>query len=206
MWINQQIYGNYRNRTFNDIFPSVEEFKDAYEEFNDGIIDNGFTNDKSLPTVWTLLSARYGNSTVASENETQFKWKVFAIIFQYGPTWERQLEVQKDIRALKIEDLQQGGKAIYNTALNPAQPVAGSKGASSGEGTQTTEELTYINQQNTTNYKKSKIDAYALLADIMKTDVTGSFLNKFKSLFLTVVSPELPLWYVTNTAEVDDNE
>ena len=47
------------------------------------------------------------------------------------------------------------------------------------------------------------MDAYAMLIALLETDVTESFLDKFKKLFLKVVQPELPLWYATNI--VDDN-
>lgn len=67
-------------------------------------------------------------------------------------------------------------------------------------------ELKYINQQNTTNYKKSLPEAYAILIELLNTDVTSRFLAQFAKLFLKVVSPEIPLWYVTDRRdpEVDD--
>lgn len=200
---DMDLYGNYRNRKFNDIWPEVESFASDYVEFNDSnIIDNSISN-AAINTLFYLLSARYGNSTVASANEYQFKLKVFSTIFMYGPTWEKRLEIQKAIRNMDLEEIRKGGKAVYNTALNPAQPVAGGKGAATGDGTNTLEELTYINQQNTTNYKKSLPEAYAILTDLLETDVTAEFLDKFKKLFLTVVSPELPLWYISKKEDID---
>lgn len=205
----QNLYGNYRNRNFNDIYPEVDKFEQDYKEFNTGILDNSISSD-AIRTVWLLLSARYGNSTVASENEYQFKLKLFTTIFMYGPTWEKRIEIQKAVRGLINADgtisdeLRQGGKAIYNTALNPAQPVIGGKGNATGEGMNTLEELTYINSQNTTNYKKSLPESYSILVSLLETDVTAQFLDKFKKLFLTMVSPELPLWYITN--KEDDNQ
>lgn len=209
MGINQQLYGNYRNRTFNDIWNTVESFQSDYNDFSQGLIDNTISETAQV-TLFYLLSAQYGNSTVASANEYQFKMKVFSTIFMYGPNWEKRLEIQKAIRNLTIEEVERGGKAIYNSALNPSRPVSGGDNgavdASEGEGTNTLLELTYINQQNTTNYKKSKPEAYAIWYDLLKTDVTNEFLTKFKKLFLKVVSPELPLWYVSDKEDViDDN-
>lgn len=205
--INMNLYGNYRNRTFNDIWPEVTEFATDYNQFNSDILDNSISNT-AVNTVFMLLSAYYGNSTVASQNEYQFKLKLFSIIFMYGPTWEKRLEIQKGIRGLLKNgelspELLQGGKAIYNTALNPSNAV--SPDHSNMVGTNTLTELQYINSQNTTNYRKSTPEAYSILAEMLETDVTKEFLDKFKKLFLTVVSPELPLWYKTNT-EVDDDE
>lgn len=196
--INQLLYGNYRNKKFTDIWPSVEGFLKDYE-------DNGIQktiSETSATTLFYLLYARYGNSTIASNDINQFKYKVFTNIFMYGPTWEKRLQIQEDIRNLDLNEIMKGGKAVYNSALNPNQPVAADNG--NIEGTNTLQELTYINQQNTTNYVKSKPEAYAVLWELLKTDVSAYFLDTFKKLFLTVVSPELPLWYLET--EMEDGE
>jgi hypothetical protein len=86
-----------------------------------------------------------------------------------------------------------GSKAIYNTALNPSVSPS----------TSSLEELTYINSQNTTNYKRSKLEAYAQLLDLLEVDVTEEFLNKFKKCFKVFVAPEEPTLFVT---EIDDDE
>ena len=206
MW-NSFLYGNYRNNKFGDVYPDVETFQADYEEFNKGILDNKFQFPETVKTLWLLLAARYGDSTIASANEDQFKLKLFSTIFMYGPTWEKRLDVQKQIRALDIDDLRQGGKAIYNSALNPSNAVYDASGEYKG-GTNTMEELKYINQQNTTNYKKSLPEAYAIMIELLNTDVTSRFLSQFKKLFLTVVSPEVPLWYITDRTdpEVEDDD
>lgn len=208
--LHENLYGNYRNKKFTDIWSNVDAFLDDYK--NNGI--SASIADGSATTLFYLLYARYGNSTIASSDETQFKYKVFSTIFMYGPTWEKRLEVQKGVRQLLTVDkdgnpilsqeILDGGKAVYNTALNPAQPVAGGGGATAGEGTNTLDELQYINQQNTTKYKKSAVDAYAILTNLLETDVTEEFIAKFKKLFLTVVSPELPLWYITQEQGDED--
>lgn len=109
----------------------------------------------------------------------------------YGPTWEKRLEIQKDLREMSMDDLRESAKAIYNHSMNP----------STSPSTDTLEELLTINDQNVTKHRRSKTDAYALLISLLETDVTEEFLNKFKKLFLTVVTPELPLWYVTETID-----
>lgn len=183
----QNLYGNYRNRKFADIWGDVDDF---LQDYGDNGINTSISN-ASASTLYYLLYARYGNSTVASSDETQFKYKVFATIFQYGPTWEKRLEIQKALRELDIEELQKSATSIYNHSMNPSTKPS----------TQTLEELTTINDQNVTKHKRSKTDAYALLMGLLETDVTEEFLNKFKRLFLTVVSPELPLWYITEKGE-----
>lgn len=142
-------------------------------------------------TLFYLLYAKYGNNPIANRDVNQFKYKVFSIIFQYGPTWSKRVEIQEKLRALSEDDLIKGSKAIYNSAQNPSTKPS----------TSSLEELEYINAQNTTNYKKSKMDAYTQLWDLLATDVTSEFLNKFKNLFKMFVLNERPLVYVTETEE-----
>lgn len=203
MW-NKSLYGNYRERKFSQIWETVDAFT---ADWNESQIPK-LISDETAKTLYYLLYARYGNSTIASSDETQFKYKVFSTIFMYGPTWEKRLEIQQSVRDLDLDSLMDGGKAVYNQALNPGQAVAGGQGAAQGEGTNTLDELTYINQQNTARYKKSKVEAYTTLTNLLETDVTEEFIGRFKKLFLTVVQPEVPLWYVTdvNNDEEDDDE
>lgn len=196
--MGQPLYGNWRQRKFNDIYPELVYFQEDYDQFKEGIIDNT-VSQKGISTIWMLLSARYGNSTVASQNEEQFKMKLFSTIFMYGPTWEKRIDIQKKLRDMKIEDIQLGGKAIFNTALNPSTAVA--KDSQSSGGTNTLTELQYINQQNTSNYMKSVPEAYGILLQLLETDVTAEFIERFKKLFLTFVTPELPLWYDTELTQ-----
>lgn len=185
--ICQALYGNYRNLKFTDVWEEESSFSEDYQ-------NNGIKATISLTTITTLyylLYARYGNSTIASFDVNQFKYKVFSIIFMYGPTWEKRLEIQENVRNLDIEELQQSATAIYNHSYNPSTaPTTG-----------TMYELQTINEQNVAKHKRSRTDAYALLMTLLETDVTEEFLGKFKKLFLTVVSPELPLYY-----ESDENE
>ena len=177
------LYGNFRTRTFSEIWNSEETFT---EDYNTNGIPASISN-VSLKTLFYLLFARYGNSNIASSDETQFKYKVFSTIFMYGPAWEKRLDIQKKLIELSDEEIIKGSTAIYNQALNP----------SAAPSTSSLEELKYINQQNTTKYKKSKMDAYASLYSLIETDVTEQFIGRFKKLFITVVEPEKPLWYVT---------
>lgn len=177
------LYGNFRTRSFADIYTELQTFKEDYA-------DNGIPatiSDTNLTTLYYLLYARYGNSCIASSDETQFKYKLFSTIFMYGPAWQKRLEIQHDLVSMDIDEAMKGTTAIHNSALNPSQSPS----------TQSLEELNYINAQNTTKYKKSKLEGYATLYTLIETDVTEEFIDKFKKLFITVVEPELPLWYKT---------
>lgn len=188
MW-NKSLYGNYRQVTFTDVWQTAESFVSDYK--NNGIETT--ISDKTATTLYYLLYSRYGNSVLASSDTNRFKYDVWATIFSYGPTWEKRLEIQGKLRNLTDDELFTGATQIYNHAYNPGTAPS----------TSTLDELTAINEQNTSKNKKGKMDAYAMLIALLETDVTESFLDKFKKLFLKVVQPELPLWYATKT--VDDN-
>lgn len=141
--------------------------------------------EDSLRVLFYLLYAKYGNSPIANYDEEQFKFKVYSTIFQFGPTWEKKLEVQKKIRELNDEEIRLGSKQIFNKATNP----------SGDPSTCTLEEISYINQQDTANIKKSKLEGYATLLDLLETDVTGAFIEKFSICFKQFVMPENPLLY-----------
>lgn len=145
-------------------------------------------------TLYYLLFAKYGNNPIANLDETQFKYKVMSLIFSYGPTWEKRLSIQQSLRTLTEADLLAGSKAIHNAALNPSE----------APGTGTLEELGFINSQNTTNYKRSKMEAYGQLWDLLSTDVTSSFIEKFKVCFKQFVRPERTWIYVTEEEDSDD--
>lgn len=182
--LTNSLYGNYRTRKFTDIYDNVDAFLADYS-------DNGLpmlVDTTNMTTLFYLLYARYGNSTIASSDENQFKYKLFSLVFQYGPTWAKRLEIQDKVRNLTEDELRESAKSLYNHSYNPSTLPS----------TDTVDELLTINEQNVTKHRRSKTDAYALLNDLLETDVTEEFISKFKKLFITIVEPELPLWYVSN--------
>ena len=183
------LYGSYRQKRFTDVYESVEEFLADYKDC--GIPTT--ISDNSAQTLFYLLYGSYGNDVVASSDINRFKYKLFSIIFQYAPNWEKQLEIQNKLRALTEEDIRLGSRQIYNTAQNPSTEPS----------TDTTDELQYINNQNVTKNQRGVLEGYATLLSLLRTDVTQEFLNRFRKLFLTIVQPEEPLLYIT---EVDNND
>lgn len=146
---NVEMLPQYDTKLFNEIWESVNDF--CYDYQHVGIPTT--ISVQSATTLYYLLYAKYANNPLANYDENQFKYKVFSIIYSYGPTWEKKLSIQTRLRSLSEDDLIKGSKAIYNTALNP----------SDAPGTGTLEELDYINSQNTTNYKRSVMEAYGQL-------------------------------------------
>ena len=182
--ICDSVYGNYRTRKFADIWPSADAFIQDYQA--SAIPQKLKVADAT--TLYYLLYARYGNSSIANSDENQFKDKIFSTIYIGGATWAKKQEIQDKLREMTEDEILAGTKAIYNHAFNPQTAPT----------TNTVDELEYINEQNTTKYKKSKLDGYALLWAILNDGVTETFLREFRYHFLVVVEPQLPLWYVTD--------
>ena len=174
----------YNTKLFTDIYNNVDSFVADYNQINLG----GLTDPTLVTKLFYLLYAKFGNSPIANLDENQFKYKLFSTVFMYGPAWEKRLDIQNEIRNLSADDLLQGAKAIHNHALNPETDPS----------TADLTELTYINEQNTTNYTKSKMDAYGQLWSLISTDVTAEFLAKFNDCFKKFVKPANPLIYVTD--------
>lgn len=178
--MSNSLYGSFRNPKFTDVFGDVGTFIQEAEESYLNLLDRNH-----LGILYYLLYGNYGNSVIASDDIEQFKYKMWSIIFMYGPTWAKRLDIQEKLRNLSEDEIKKGSKAVYNHAYNP----------STAPSTATLTELTTIDNQNTTNYVRSTIEGYAALTDLLETDVTKEFIDKFKKLFLLIVQPEEKLLY-----------
>ena len=178
-------FPKYDTKLFTEIWESVNDF--CYDYQHIGIPTTISVN--SAMTLYYLLYSKYGNNPIANFDEEQFKYKIFAVVFQFGPTWEKRLDVQKKIRELSLDELREGSFAKFNHAYNPTEVPSGD------------DTLSYINEQNTTKYNKSKMDAYGQLWELLKFDVTGEFLSKFQHCFKQFVRPERTWIYVTEEDE-----
>lgn len=182
-------YGCYRTRTFSDIFPTQNAFIDGF--ISTPLGDTISTDE--LAKIWFILNSKYMNSHSSFSDENQFVMMVYQRVYAYGPTYVKKMEIQDKLRALDDDEILIGTKMIYNHAFNP----------NSEPSTDTLEEIETINDQNTSKVKKNKLQAYAELHSLLHSDLTTSFINKFKDLFLKIVEPQSPLWYVT---EEEDEE
>lgn len=186
----------YSTILFTQVWDNDEDFLKDYSNQNTKFVNKipALLDTTTATTLFYLLYARYGNSPIAFTDINQFKYRIFSIIWQYGPTWEKKLEIQEALRDLTVDQIQQGSKAIYNQALNPNTTPS----------TSSLDELTYINSQNTTNYKKGPLDGYAALNELLATDLTDKFLKKFQICFKRFISSEKPLLFITEETEEDD--
>jgi hypothetical protein len=166
----------YNTKTFTEVFDTYSDFKTEYTSTQKFpmVIDATDTEShvSNLQILYYLLYAKYGNSPIANYDENQFKTKMGAIIWQYGPTWEKKVEIQSTLRSLTENQIKTGisraisntgtvgtsgsntynnltstdsGQDIHNHAYNPATDPT----------TQTTIELNYINEQHVDKFGKT---------------------------------------------------
>lgn len=172
----------YRNKTFIEVYPDKDSFISDTQSRDYFPIT---ITEASAKTLYYLLCAKYRDNPISNEEEELFKIKLQSIIYQYGGAWEKKMEVQSKILALSDDELATGSKMIYNHAYNPdSDPKADA-----------TEPLDYINDQNITANKKSKIESYGTLWGAIRTDVSKQFIDKFKVCFRTFVGYDY--WEVT---------
>ena len=179
----------YSTKTFAQVYPSYEKFKEDYDALitlvSGGVLP--LTNANAQATFY-LLFARYGNNPIVNFDITQFKMKLMSVIATYGPVWEKKKAIQKSLRDLTEAELLQGAKQIYNHAFNPSTEPS----------TQELQEMTHINDQNVTNNKKAKMEAYSILWANLHVDATDEYLNKFKNCFSRFVGDQCPILFAVD--------
>ena len=185
------LYGNFRTRTFSNVFGDFETFKKEWENTPFPAL---IQEKLELEVIFMLLYSYYGNSSVAASDENRFKYKLFSIIFSKAPAWQKEVQIQNEIRNLDLKEFQKGTKSTVNNATNPSTEPS----------TVDTEELPYVNTQNVSKTERSKADGYALLISLLKENETEKFMNSFQNLFLKIVMPERPLWYVNYVEEEEE--
>lgn len=186
--------GNYYSVTFGDLFPNPEGFIEEYKQDCPLSTGKNTVSDEALTQLYYILWARYGNSHFNSLNNENIKGSIFSLIYMYGPTWERRVELQNKIRTLTDDEIITGNSAIHTHADDP------------GTLAKTADDITYIDSKNTTTYKKGKIEGLALAQELLSTDVTKEFINKFQYLFTRVLIPYAPLYYETEITEEGDED
>lgn len=191
-------YGSFRTRTFYEIFPDLETFREALNEtpFKTILQTSGEEPAFPLDIVYGLLFARYGNSHSAFSSEAIFRSNIFSTLFMYGPSWSKRLQIQQKVRQLNEEEAIIGHTEISNHAENPNTVPT----------TQTTEELDYINAQNVRKQRRNKLEGYASVLALVEADVTEEFINKFRKFFIQIIAPDTPLLYRINESDYEITE
>ena len=143
------------------------------------------TSNASMTTLYYLLFARYASDHIRSDYPNQWKLKVMSTVFMYAPTWKKRLDIQDAVRAMTDDEISKGSAAIYNNAQNP-------DGAPT---TMTWDTLQGINNQNVTLHKRGKLEGYAMVEALLKTDVTKEFVDRFSKYFDQMLAPAHEAYY-----------
>lgn len=177
-----------------DLWPEVEDFLADYEACP---IPQTISTQNAT-TLFFLLNARYGGDNyIASTSSERFKYMLFSIIFQYGASWEKRLEIQKSLHQLSLEEITTGSFAVSSRAYNPGTAPT----------TDETEELPYFNERQTQRQKRGTLEGYAMLVALLDDNITGEFLDRFHSLFSPIGAPQTTLTYtVQNFDNTEDGE
>ena len=102
---NVEMFPQYDTKLMTDVWGQASDFLTDYQ--NAGIPTT--ISNQNATTLYYLLYAKYGNTPIANYDENQWKYKMFSIIFQYGPTWEKRLDIQTTLRGLQLSDLIDNG-------------------------------------------------------------------------------------------------
>lgn len=172
-----------------------KNFSDIYSDADTFLADMGSLGleknleDDDYKTIFFLLFSRYGDTGITGYgDETRWKMRLQAVIWQYGPEWKKKIALQKEIQGMSVDDAMKGSTMIYNHAVNPStEPTTG-----------TTEELDFINEQTQNKSKRSKADAIASLWDMLDSNITERFMDKFKNLFTKFTLKDEPLYLYNN--------
>jgi hypothetical protein len=180
-------FGTYNTVTFSDHFPDYE----TWEEKIGGMLTIPYLDATLHPgipspeTIYTLLMAEYKNSHVASDDPTRFVLKCAALMYQYAPQYQREMEIQVKLRDMTQDEMLNGGETIANEAAHPGKTMD----------VDAHEKVTTVNAQRTAWRQKDKATAYAELYALLDADITTRFVNRFRRLFIVNATPRKPLLY-----------
>lgn len=171
---------------FTEVFTSVDTFITSFRE---SPLNDANLTDETLKKVFYELVAQYGDSYFKSTNDYRNKLKTFSILANEGVVYQKKLEIQKKLINLTLQELMDNGVSISNYAENPGDEATTTIDAYEGE-----DFLKYVNNQNVTKDKNSKLNAYKSQLYAIK-NVTTDFVKKFSQLFETILwSSYLPIY------------
>ena len=121
---NVEMFPQYDTKLMTEVWSSASEFLTDYQTA--GIPTT--ISVQNATTLYYLLYARYGNTPIANYDEEQWKYKIFSVVFQYGPTWEKRLDIQNTLRGLQISDLVDNGslRELFSHSASETSSKTGS--------------------------------------------------------------------------------
>lgn len=174
---DNQVFLNNRNLTPEDVLGSGNiEIRD------DGVIVYTYDNDKKLildiPTLKTFATIfyEYSDSHIACSDES-FRFKYANIMATYYKEYEQTTKAITNLMNLTDNDIAIDNYIITNSAEIPETPSSTS-----------IEEVDYVSVQQKNFTKKGKLQISKELLYNKKSYTTKTFLNRFRYLFIRILS------------------
>lgn len=147
----------YDTKLMTEVWDNVNDF--CYDYQHVGIPTT--ISVENAATLYYLLYARYGNTPIANYDINQWKYKMFSVIFQYGPTWEKRLSVQKTLRDMQLSDLLDNGSIRELYESDESSSTTGSfSNSSESESTGGTTSTGTVNVKTDNDVEDIKNHAY----------------------------------------------
>ena len=179
-----------KNLLFSDVWSTSEEFVADYRASG---LNVAAITDTNLTVLYCQLFARHGSDHIRSNNSNQWKYKVFAIIFNKGPKWQAALLKQTELQNLTDEELTFLGRTMTNQSGNTTVVNEG--------GTITEDALDTVDKQDVNITRGNKLVAIRAFIDSLQ-DVSSAFISEFDQLFSRVVfAPDTTLYDMNEEEE-----
>lgn len=173
--------GYYSTESFSDRFSNYQEFKRKYDEspMEDRLIHDEGYGAYQLDTIYALLASRYWADHMKSNNGDMFELRLFQIIWQHGPKWQRDMKLYDKVRNLTEDEMSIGSKSIHNHAQHP----------DTAPDNDSVKALPFIDSQNVTTYIKSPRDRNIDILELENSEITENFISRFSILFRDILYP-----------------
>lgn len=163
---------DYSTRLFKNIFPTYEDFRNWYvgTPLSDG-------TDCPSERTFTLIAYEYNDCHVAFSPES-FKQRFANDIYTFYREFEATTEVIMDLMKLTDEEISTSDEMITNYANIPET-----------ESSTSAEEVDFITTQQKNINKKGKLQIKKEQLANKKAFTVKTFINRFRHLFIKIVSP-----------------
>lgn len=164
---------NHGTKLFKNIFPTYEEFSSWYKStpLSDDV------NDCPTEKTFTLIAYEYNDCHIALSPES-FKQRFANDIYTYYREFEATTNVIIDLMKLTDDEISTSDEMITNVANIPET-----------ESSTNVEEVDFITTQQKNINKKGKLQIKKEQLANKKAFTVKTFINRFRHLFIKIVSP-----------------
>ena len=174
-----------RTNIFKNIFPDYETFKTWYK--STPLCDG----DSDIPSIktFTLIAYEYNCSHVCMSDE-DFRQHFANDLYTFYKEFEATTKSIIDLMNLTDEQISQADSMITNTAVTPET-----------ESSTNATEVDFITQQQKVINKKGELQIRKEQLSSKRAFTVRAFLNKFRHLFITIISSAYTDVYVEYTED-----